>query len=341
MARVFFLSGQTQDRRTGDPVNFDVKRHRHSRSCCRPRSSTSTFQLFQTQYADLPYVRRHVAAYIFTYAEFVLPICLVLGFATRLCGAGAAGHDGADRGLRHARRRSGRRTSTGSRSCWCCMSVGPGRDLARRADPVYRRSYRSRSRLRIYAGHPERWGHEFRQRQRGRHRAGNPRRDRARQRRRRARLRQRRLDQARRAALCRDLRARGRGVPGADRDGRECAGARASDAALGRGAVPRRVAHRDRRMRRAGVLRRRHQADRPCRARAARSRPRRCAPRSTHGQWGGPHHVSPAVLSLSQATEAGTIYRADEIRALADIAHARGLARAHGRRAPRATRSRA
>jgi threonine aldolase len=31
------------------------------------------------------------------------------------------------------------------------------------------------------------------------------------------------------------------------------------------------------------------------------------------------------VLSLSQATEAGTIYRPDEIRALADIAHARGL----------------
>jgi threonine aldolase len=45
-----------------------------------------------------------------------------------------------------------------------------------------------------------------------------------------------------------------------------------------------------------------------------------------HGQWGGPHHVSPAVLSLSQATEAGTIYRPDEIRQLADIAHARGLA---------------
>src|SRR5262245_19365876 len=37
-------------------------------------------------------------------------------------------------------------------------------------------------------------------------------------------------------------------------------------------------------------------------------------------QWGGPHHVTPAVLSLSQATEAGTIYRPDEIRALADIA---------------------
>jgi threonine aldolase len=43
-------------------------------------------------------------------------------------------------------------------------------------------------------------------------------------------------------------------------------------------------------------------------------------------QWGGPHHVSPAVLSLSQATEAGTIYRPDELRRLADVAHARGLA---------------
>ncbi|MEA2903884.1 MAG: threonine aldolase [Alphaproteobacteria bacterium] len=43
-------------------------------------------------------------------------------------------------------------------------------------------------------------------------------------------------------------------------------------------------------------------------------------------QWGGPHHVSPAVLSLSQATEAGTVYRPHEIRRLADVAHARGLA---------------
>src|SRR6266568_4971161 len=40
------------------------------------------------------------------------------------------------------------------------------------------------------------------------------------------------------------------------------------------------------------------------------------------GQWGGPHHVSPAVLSLSQATEAGTIYRPDEIRELAEIGRA-------------------
>src|SRR5258705_1236650 len=44
------------------------------------------------------------------------------------------------------------------------------------------------------------------------------------------------------------------------------------------------------------------------------------------GRWGGPHHVTPAVLSLSQATEAGTIYRPAEVRALAELAHARGLA---------------
>jgi threonine aldolase len=43
------------------------------------------------------------------------------------------------------------------------------------------------------------------------------------------------------------------------------------------------------------------------------------------GSWGGPHHVSPSVLSLSQATEAGTIYRPEEIRELAEIAHARGM----------------
>ena len=44
------------------------------------------------------------------------------------------------------------------------------------------------------------------------------------------------------------------------------------------------------------------------------------------GQWGGPHHVSPSVLSLSQATECGTIYRVTETRELADIAHRHGVA---------------
>src|SRR5580704_4640190 len=43
------------------------------------------------------------------------------------------------------------------------------------------------------------------------------------------------------------------------------------------------------------------------------------------GPWGGPHHVTASALSLSQATEAGTIYRTAEIQRLAEIAHGRGL----------------
>jgi threonine aldolase len=44
--------------------------------------------------------------------------------------------------------------------------------------------------------------------------------------------------------------------------------------------------------------------------------------------YGGqsPHQMVAAALSLTQATEAGTIYRVDEIAALCEIAHARSLA---------------
>lgn len=44
------------------------------------------------------------------------------------------------------------------------------------------------------------------------------------------------------------------------------------------------------------------------------------------GPWGGPHHVTASALSLTQATEAGTVYRVEEVRALSDAAHAQGLA---------------
>ena len=47
----------------------------------------TTFQLFETQYAELP-IAPAAAAYLFSYAEFVLPICLLLGFATRFAAAG-------------------------------------------------------------------------------------------------------------------------------------------------------------------------------------------------------------------------------------------------------------
>jgi threonine aldolase len=43
------------------------------------------------------------------------------------------------------------------------------------------------------------------------------------------------------------------------------------------------------------------------------------------GPWGGPHHVTASALSLSQATEAGTIYRPDEVRGLASLAHEHGM----------------
>ncbi len=44
--------------------------------------------------------------------------------------------------------------------------------------------------------------------------------------------------------------------------------------------------------------------------------------------YGGhsPHQMIPAALSITQASEAGTIYRTDEIAALCEIAHARSLA---------------
>ncbi len=43
-----------------------------------------------------------------------------------------------------------------------------------------------------------------------------------------------------------------------------------------------------------------------------------------HG-FGFQHHVQPKVISISQASELGTVYKPDEIKALADFAHENGL----------------
>lgn len=43
------------------------------------------------------------------------------------------------------------------------------------------------------------------------------------------------------------------------------------------------------------------------------------------GDLGDPHRAQPLVVSLTQSTELGTLYTADEIRAVADAAHARGM----------------
>jgi threonine aldolase len=41
---------------------------------------------------------------------------------------------------------------------------------------------------------------------------------------------------------------------------------------------------------------------------------------------GNVHHVQPAAISLTQATEAGTVYTVDEVTAIAEVARRRGLA---------------
>jgi threonine aldolase len=41
--------------------------------------------------------------------------------------------------------------------------------------------------------------------------------------------------------------------------------------------------------------------------------------------FGDEHHVQPAAVSITQSTEVGTVYTADEIRAIADYAHGLGL----------------
>ena len=46
--------------------------------------------------------------------------------------------------------------------------------------------------------------------------------------------------------------------------------------------------------------------------------------RACHG-IGDQHHVQPRVISITQATEVGTVYKPDEIRRLADFAHKRGM----------------
>ena len=49
------------------------------------------------------------------------------------------------------------------------------------------------------------------------------------------------------------------------------------------------------------------------------------AVRSAYHGVGDQHHVQPRVISITQATEVGTVYNSDEIRRLADFAHSHGM----------------
>ena len=84
MARVFFLDGQTRIEGPLVPINlqsFDF-------SFVLPlQVKAETFAAFLTKYAALP-VPPVLAAYLVSYAEFILPICLFLGFGTRFAALG-------------------------------------------------------------------------------------------------------------------------------------------------------------------------------------------------------------------------------------------------------------
>jgi threonine aldolase len=65
-----------------------------------------------------------------------------------------------------------------------------------------------------------------------------------------------------------------------------------------------------------------------CKLLPARSRGGKLNPADLHAltvRGPYPHHVAPSVLSITQATEYGTVYTRDELLALTEEAHARGL----------------
>jgi len=86
MARVFFFSGQAKIDGPVIPVHLHIRDLEFS-VILPAQIKDSTFQMFEAQYANLP-ISPPVAATVFTYAEFVLPICLALGFATRFAALG-------------------------------------------------------------------------------------------------------------------------------------------------------------------------------------------------------------------------------------------------------------
>src|SRR5262249_45257564 len=84
MARAFFSDGQSKIE--GPVVRFDWLRLDYAITLPTDLSDAA-LQAMQTQYANLPF-SANTAAYVFTYAAFILPICLVIGFATRVAAFG-------------------------------------------------------------------------------------------------------------------------------------------------------------------------------------------------------------------------------------------------------------
>jgi putative oxidoreductase len=86
IARVFFLFGQPMI--DGPTIPFSWLDRGLTFTVILPAEiKEATFRMFQTQYAALP-MPPTVAAYVFAYALFVLPICVLFGFATRIAALG-------------------------------------------------------------------------------------------------------------------------------------------------------------------------------------------------------------------------------------------------------------
>jgi putative oxidoreductase len=84
MARVFFLDGQTRV----DGPHLSASFHGFDVSVVLPMQvKAETLFTFISQYAALP-VPGAIAAYFVSYAEFLLPVMLVLGFGTRAAALG-------------------------------------------------------------------------------------------------------------------------------------------------------------------------------------------------------------------------------------------------------------
>ena len=88
MARVFFLDGQTRVEGPRVPLNVQDLLQGFDLSVVLPfQVKAETFNAFLTQYAALP-VPPVLAAYLVSYAEFILPLMLVLGLGTRFAAIG-------------------------------------------------------------------------------------------------------------------------------------------------------------------------------------------------------------------------------------------------------------
>src|SRR5207244_4994052 len=86
IARVVFLPRQTKVEGPMIPFNW-VARGVDFSVRLPSDIPDATLQMLEAQYANLP-MPPLVAAYLFTYAEFVLPLCLIMGFATRIAAVG-------------------------------------------------------------------------------------------------------------------------------------------------------------------------------------------------------------------------------------------------------------